>query len=364
MSRKCRLPASSGLKGFSLIELMVSLTIGLIIAIAAFSAYLGSSSASRMAEAQGRMNEDAQAALSILNQQMRMLQNNPNQSGRTKESQRNPVYSPYQYSMELSSQPPVFELAKYSIRGCDNKFDNISAVVGLDKLNCDVETNSAPDPLNLNPDSIAINYEADAFNTVTTGTSQVPTDCLGLPLTAITTTFQTVPPPEPSSSDPRSFSHSYYVADNRFYISPQTPNTSLGLYCQGNGVNSEGSTSTAKLMVENIEDMQFKYGVVGPSNSSIPTSELPVAGYLTAYELSKNKWLNDSTHVARWGKVVSVLVCVLVRSEALVVSNIATAAYIPCFGEVNSPSPSPDLRLRRAYYTTVVLRNRRPPLNP
>ena len=358
MRRQHFLSASSCAKGFSLIELMVSLTIGLIIAIAAFSAFLGSSSASKMAEAQGRMNEDAQAALSILTQQIRMAQNNPNQSGRTKESQRNPVYSPYPYSMDISSQAPVFELAKYSIRGCDDKFSNIATAAGLDKLNCNVETNSAPDPLGLNPDSIAINYEADAFNTVASGTPKVPTDCLGFPLIPITATFQVVPPPDPASSSPTSYSlPPYYVADNRFLISPNTSNVPPSLYCQGNGINGDGSPSAAKLMVENIENMQFKYGVVGPSISLIPTSALPVAGYLTAYEISKDIRLNDLTQEARWEKVVSVQVCVLVRSEALVATDLSAASFHQCDGKVNN-SP-PDLRLRRAYYATVVLRNRR-----
>ncbi|NDP60779.1 MAG: prepilin-type N-terminal cleavage/methylation domain-containing protein, partial [Oxalobacteraceae bacterium] len=75
-------PGARCVKGFSLIELMISLTIGLIITVAAFSAFMGASGASKMAEAQGRMNEDAQAALSILTQQLRMAGNNPDQPNR------------------------------------------------------------------------------------------------------------------------------------------------------------------------------------------------------------------------------------------------------------------------------------------
>ena len=68
-----RNPPSAALQsGFSLIELMVSMTIGLIIMLAVISAYLGSAGASRTAEAIGRMNEDAQMALTILSQQLRM----------------------------------------------------------------------------------------------------------------------------------------------------------------------------------------------------------------------------------------------------------------------------------------------------
>ena len=346
MSRQCRLPVSFHLKGFSLIELMVSLTIGLIIAIAAFSAYLGSSSASKMAEAQGRMNEDAQAALSILTQQIRMAQNNPNQAGRTKDARFNPIYSSYPYSSTTySTSPPAFALSLYSIRGCDGVFTNTTTATNLNNLTCTAGTNTSPD-------AIAINYEADAFNSVAT-TVQVPTDCLGIGLNQITVTFPATTSPGPYSTFP------YYVADNRFYIATSASGASSpGLYCQGNGVNGDGSASTAKLIVENIEDMQFNYGLVNKSNSPLDSPAPSVAGYLTADQVSNDTRLNPLSIDARWSKVVSVQVCVLVRSELLVASNMASASYFMCDGTLNNAPP--DLRLRRAYYATVVLRNRRP----
>lgn len=77
MTRKQHTPRSRHGAGFSLIELLVSLAIGLIIMVAAISAYVGSAGANRMSDAQSRMNEDAQAALGILAQQIRMAGNNP-----------------------------------------------------------------------------------------------------------------------------------------------------------------------------------------------------------------------------------------------------------------------------------------------
>ncbi|MCL1481797.1 MAG: hypothetical protein MH213_11135 [Marinobacter sp.] len=60
-----------------MIELMISLALGLIILVAVLSAYTGAAAAAKMAEAQGRMYEDGQAALTILTQQLRMAGNNP-----------------------------------------------------------------------------------------------------------------------------------------------------------------------------------------------------------------------------------------------------------------------------------------------
>ena len=65
MTRKQHALPAQHQGGFSLIELLVSIAIGLIIMVAAISAYVGSADASRMSDAQSRMNEDAQAALSI-----------------------------------------------------------------------------------------------------------------------------------------------------------------------------------------------------------------------------------------------------------------------------------------------------------
>ena len=172
--KRHRLPARPrDLKGFSLIELMVSMAIGLVISAASFSAYLGASGASRVSDAQARMSEDAQAALSILTQQLRMAGSNPNQPGRTDKSRRNPVYQPYDPAT-FAVLPVTFALSSFSIRGCDGKFSNMAAATGLDDLTCAAGANALPD-------SVSVSYEADAFNSVSTA-AKLPTDCLGVEL--------------------------------------------------------------------------------------------------------------------------------------------------------------------------------------
>ena len=336
-------------KGFSLIELMVSLTIGLVIVVAALSAYLGASGASRITEAQGRMNEDAQAALSILTQQLRMAGNNPDQANRTSESRRNPIYLPTPtfslptptFTATFTASTGTFALSAFSIRGCSGTFSNITASTAtrLDDLTCVPDTTK--------PDSIAIYYEADRFNTVPT-TGNLPTDCLGARLGTITATLPTVTTTVPAiitSTVP------YFVADNRFYIGTSTAIVSPSLYCRGNGGGSP------QPLVENIEDMQFSYGTVNASTTDTAVTTASVAGYLPADEIVSNASLAAlADDAARWKKVVTVRICVVVRSELPVVSDAASAHYFNCDGDLTIP---PDLRLRRAYSTTVVLRNRR-----
>ena len=330
MTRRSLLRGQRNLKGFSLIELMVSMAIGLMIAAAAFSAYLGAAGASKAAEAQGRMNEDAQAALTILTQQLRMAGGNPNQPNRTDKSRRNPVYMPYDLTT-FKIAPP---LSTFSIRGCDRTFSDIATATRLDDLNCAAGAN-------VSPDSIAVSYEADTFNTVPTA-ANLPTDCLGVKLKEIT----------PDWNDPVT-EPSYYVASNLFYIGTSPSIVAPSLYCKGNGV-----ASAAHPLVENIEDMQFTYGAVESSTAATDTTTAVVAGYLTAdqvrTQLNMAALPNDAE---RWAKVITVRICVLVRSEAPVATDSASARYLKCDGTLQT-APS-DLRLRRAYHATVVLRNRR-----
>ena len=321
--------------GFSLIELMVALAIGLIVATASFSAYLGASGASRVAEAQGRMNEDGQAALSVLTQQLRMAGSNPYQPGRTDESRRNPVYALYN-SATYVSVPATFALSSFSVRGCDGTFSNVATATRIDGLNCPTGANAAPD-------SIAVSYEADAFNSIPSA-AKLPTDCLGVELAQTAATFSLEVPPGP---------YAYYVASNLFFIGTSKGILTPSLYCKGNGI-----ASLAQPLVENIEDMQLSYGAVSTATADDAVGTAVVAGYLTANQmLTQVDMAGLANDAARWAKVITVRICVLARTEAPVASSLASAQYLKCDGTLETAPP--DLRLRRAYYATVVLRNRR-----
>ncbi len=137
----------------------------------------------------------------------------------------------------------------------------------------------------------------------------------------------------------------YTVAENRFFIGTSTAIVSPSLYCKGNG-----GASTAQPLVENVEDMQFTYGTMNTTATATG-----VAGYLRADEILSNAALaalpDDAT---RWARVLTVRICIVVRSELPVVSDADSAKYLDCTGNLVD---APDLRLRRAYSTTVELRN-------
>lgn len=353
-------------QGFSLIELMISLVMGLMISLAAFSAYFGASAAGRMSEAQGRMNEDAQAALTILSQQIRMAANNPIQSERLDTTPsttppspsavpmpvllaiRNPVYLP---TSTNSSYTATKAPSAYGLRGCNGTLNAINTAAELDQLSCSGSANV--------PHSIGISYEADNYNTspTTTGVGGLPTDCNGSPLTPLSATYIIPGAPDswgnPDPDTATSLTTKYFVADNRYYIGTSANIVSPSLYCKGNGVGS-----VSQPLVENVEDLKFTYGLVNTStaSASIPTAQL--AGYLTAEEVMALPATTESPDdAARWAKVITVRICIVVRSDTAVVPDPAAGRYVQCDG-TTSPD-QPDLRMRRSYNTTVVLRNRR-----
>ncbi len=313
MKQAARIPhGPSRERGLTLVELLVSLVIGLVLMLAVIGAYLGSVSASGSTQAQGRMNEDAQAALAILTQHIRMAGNNPKQNGYGIGTPRN----------------PVFDATTWAIRGCDSKFTD-PAAASISALACGAS----------GADSLAVAYEADRYNTVPTGTPTfAPTDCLGQTLTFVISTVNawsaTVASVKPTSV-------TYAIADNRFYV--DTGN----LYCKGNG-------GAAQALVENVEDMQITYGVA-PSTAG---TTLTVAGYLTASDIiaPADAGLLALPVADRWAKVATVRVCLVVRSDKPLAPSAESARYFQCDGSLNTAPP--DLRLRRAYTTTVVLRNR------
>lgn len=179
-----------GQLGLSLIELLVSMAIGLIIMVAAISAYLGSAGAGRMAEAQSRMNEDAQAALSVLRNTFAwraITLTNPNRvdnADPTLSSLRNPVYGVT--SLPLAG---THTMSLMAIRGCDGTFTNINST-NASTTGIDSWFALPVAPIRF-PNSIAVSYEADRFNTIPTA-SGLPTDCLGNSLPIVTATVSTI----------------------------------------------------------------------------------------------------------------------------------------------------------------------------
>jgi type IV pilus assembly protein PilW len=312
--------------GFTLIELLVSMVLGLVVIAASLGIYSSASRGSKVSEIETRMNEEGVLALNIIQQQLK-------QAG---------------YSQKVIPDVTAGVAANIksnfsgaAVRGCNGGFTSNTAA--FDLLTC-TGTGS---------DSIAVRYEATVNNTIPTSSPALPTNCMGNGIQE-TTPSSASPAPIP----PLPALTSYGLADNRFYVSSTTatPNEK-DLYCGG---SAGGSVITAgQPIVANVESMQITYGVATNPSFELASKQdallHQITKYMTAAEVDAIT-TGDISVNGRWGRVLAVRVCLLMRSTTTVRDS-PTGGYIykDCS---NTAQTSTDNYLRRAYTTTVMLRNR------
>lgn len=325
-------------RGLSLIELLIAMTIGLVVIGAGASAYFSVSTNTRNATAMARMTEDASIALNILRAHISMAgYSQPVGSEAFTETLPDGTTRTYDIMTRAfkGGTAPAGD-ANHFIAGCDGSFTNPkNKELNVADLACNAATQ---------PDAIAVVYEADPDGTYPDA-SGIATDCLGNAV-----------PVRTDLSAP-----TLRVASNKFYIDQDTQTSVKGLYCQGNGRTTAPpgndtlpSDLSAQMIVENIVDMKIWYGI-GPAGARPAT---PVAqAYLTASQL------RDMAGTEKWSRVVSVRICVKVRSPATIPVNASEQpSYIDCDGTAVANDVTGAFV--RTFTSTIVLHNRIGTLNP
>jgi len=277
-------------QGFSLVELMIAMGIGLTVLGAVMAAYIASTSTTRTSRAVALMTEDATVAINLLRLHIA-------EGG---------------YSRPVAPAATGTGLARAAgtapadwLIGCDKGFADLTQPIA--SLTCSTAAAGT--------NAVAVAYEASKENTMTTVKSgkTVPTDCLGAGLTETT-----------------SGAYKYYQSYSRFYVSGSQ------LYCLGVG------NATAQPLVENIAEMQVRYGVGG----AVSPDTTRVITYTDAAGVAA---------LGPWSRVLAVRVCLVVRS-ADALPEIASSTYRGCDPFVAVTAP--DKHLYRAFTTTILLHNR------
>jgi type IV pilus assembly protein PilW len=272
-------------RGLSIIEVLVSMVIGLVVVGAVLLSYITSGQTNKLQAAYSQMNEDAQIGLLIVSRDLQLAG----------------------YAQATSLDALTFQFGRtYSGRavfGCDTGFvaANTTAAVAC------AATGSSP--------AIEVVYEGDLTNTVPTS-ANLPSDCLGASLTQQTVGLT-----------------SFYITRNRYYIATSV----LGrpeLHCA-----SDKAAATGGALVDNVENMKIWYGEANPLDKR------QIVRYVSAANVL------DPTFV----HVVSVRVCLMMRSAEPVLSGEDPATYLDCDSATQT---SADRFARRAYFTTTALRNK------
>lgn len=315
-------------RGFTLIELMISLTIGLVILAAALSTFSTSSRSSQLSQAETQLNEDGILALNLIQQQLK-------QAG---------------YSQQLIPSNGTTVMGNYAgpaVHGCTGGFTDAAAA--FDKLSCTGKGS----------DAIAIRYEATTDNTMPTGTdAKLATNCLGNGINALTPTQVNPPPTPPPGAPPPA---NYALADNRYLVTGAS--TAPMLSCRGmekrDAVNAIGASQP---LLANVESMRILYGVASRPSIELAATYDPLRHQIVKYlDAAGVDALPGSGVLAdlaedRWSRVLSVRVCLQMRSDRPV-RDVPDGglAYKRCD---NTDRTGTDGYLRRTFTTTVLLRNR------
>jgi type IV pilus assembly protein PilW len=293
--------------GLTLIELMVGLVIGLVLAIVASSTYLYSKQAFNAVSENSQMEESGRFALNLL--------------------ARN-IQSAGYVALARGGNSPQGP-SDLKIRGCDFGMTNPKTATSTADLAC---LGSTPAGTTRSA-SIGVFYNTDVNNTA--GGKFQGFDCLGnAPVTA--------------ASIPAGGSPTYEVR-SYFFISTTTAQTPYGtttmgqLSCVTDPTTVTGATATfqAQPLIPGIHQMAVTYLTPSALDSKVAQTNNTAAAIEAA---------------ATWPQVVAVELCVLTKSIQASGNDTATQVT-DCYG--NSFTPPPSQSFRR--FTSIVnLRNRTP----
>jgi type IV pilus assembly protein PilW len=284
--------------GFSLIEVVVAMAIGLLVVGAVLATYLSASQGQRVQASTAQMDEDAQIALRLLSSELM-------QAG----------YSAPVGLLPAGASPPGFARAR---------IENPLLECGSGPLGRSGACADPPPNNQMGIFALVVRYEATHSNTSVS--DNWPTDCLGSSLRFALTNGRA-------------------IVTNRYYLSNSAG--VLSLQCLGSALSSSGVAISSAPLVSNIESLRLWYGQAnGGGITAQPVRHVPAA------ELAGNA-------DAAFARIVSVRICVIARSADAVAGLDASvlSSYLDCDLRTQI---STDRRLRRAYFTTVALRNLKP----
>jgi len=282
------------MQGLSLIELMVSMVVGIFLVGGLSSVYMNSKGSDKMRAQISEMEENARIALVTMRQII--------------------SHAGYPTEKALDIDRPFYV-------GVDNIPNPDCRGGGTDNKLIKHKQIYKKKTTDANRDTIVVVSMLDSpANTSPSAASNITQDCLGTVVEA------------QCSSDPLTGLYNSSEARVYNYLYINKPSGRRALTCMG----SLGKANTQPI-AENIENLQFLYGVSKGEDNLV---------YRNA---------NDVTDNDEWSNVVSVQVGILVRSEKEVLNKEERKIFLVLDKKIRTPK---DRRIYRAYTTTIVLPNR------
>lgn len=291
--------------GVSLIELLVSMTIGVVLVLFVSSLYLGSRGSYQINDDSARMQEEGRATMYLLGRNLM-------QAGFGMVTFSDAGAETQKTAFE---ELVVVDAGLTAFRACDAGFTDPAA------QNFACAAGGTP--------AFEVSYMVEAYD----GNIGAGADCNGQSVLYRIDASKTFSGAEINR-----------YATNRFYLNNGT------LFCAGNG------NATPQPLLSNVIDMQLKYGVnasaVGVDTTSGYKSVDKIMTTQAEVEALTNKWKN----------VVRVEVCLEIASPNNVRQGDQT--YVNCRGAATTMlAANPDRRLRTVLTGVYTLRNNASPRN-
>jgi type IV pilus assembly protein PilW len=282
-------------RGVSLIEIMVSLVIGLFVVGAVMLNYLGSGASGKQASQLAQMTEDAQIAFAQMSR-----------------------------DIQMAGYSDVSNILSTGLPGATATFVRALAIPSP-LLGCQygfVDTNASWNAAACTAGPVTVSHVIQVTYQTTTATNiqtagGLPTDCLGNSVNG-----------NPSAVK---------FTNNRYYVATSASGRPE-LHCAS-------PAAPGAPIAENVESMKLWYGMATAWSPTNKASRQPVR-YVTASDVAAG---------GGWGNVVAVRICLLMRTAEPVLVSEDPTAYLDCDAAAQN---SADRRIYRAFFSTVAVRNK------
>lgn len=363
--------------GFTLIEMLIAMVIGLVVVLAVGYVFVGSRQTYRSQDAAARLQEGARYAYEVLSNDIRMAGiTGCNTSGTQNivdsddDATPNPGNDWYKNLfgatqignplVNISAQPiygyegvvPADVCTTANTASCYSQGDGLTVLRADTSQEYIVQSHASP------------TFTLTAAHDIHAGEIMVVTNCTDATALFQTTGTASTTLNHDASGTPGNFTDTLtgsYGAGSRIYrlhsvtyYIGQNPAGEPALYRRRLTYSGNDPATVAEELVEGVENMQITYGV-----DTDATADKQANSYQTATEIenaSGTPAVPGATAAARWQRVLSVRVSLLMRSaENGITTKAQTYTYPP---DAATTTTATDRRLRRAFTFVVSLRNR------
>jgi type IV pilus assembly protein PilW len=350
--------------GFSLVELMISLTIGMILILAIGYIYVGGSRVFRQLEATSRLQESARYVMERIGHDLRMT----GFAGCAYTTTANVLNNSNDWQNDLFGMP---------LMGYAEGNPAIPAQIAGQMLRGDVLiallADNSKEYIIASHNPASAQFQLTANHDIKQGQILVATDCSHAAVFQMTNvnnnnTIKTVNhntgtgspgnctkgfglPVNCASTNGTAYTFSpgsrlYRLSASAYYIQNNTSGEPA-LYRQKLGLSSPDAALTAEEVVEGVENMKITYGV-----DTDATPDGAVNSYVSADQVSTvTPGASDSEH---WSRVLSVNISLLMttRNDEQIASEPQTYTFN------GTSAVASDKRLYKVFNTTIAIRNR------